>query len=41
MASSYYCTRETGRKDSEGNKEQCGGEVDQTTGECTVCGAKN
>jgi hypothetical protein len=37
----YYCTRETGRKDSNGNKEQSGGEVDQTTGECTVCGAKN
>lgn len=36
----YYCTRETGRKDSEGNKEQCAGEIDKETGKCDVCGAR-
>ena len=36
----YYCVRETGRTDSKGNKEQCGGEVNKTTGECPDCGAR-
>ena len=36
----YYCTRYTGRKDTQGNKEQCSGEVDKKTGKCTVCGVK-
>lgn len=35
---SYYCSRPTGRKDADGNKEQCGGEIED--GECTTCGAK-
>ena len=36
----YYCTRQTGRKDSDGNREECGSEIDEDTGKCTVCGAK-
>lgn len=34
----YYCTRQTGRKDENGNREECAGEIKD--GECTVCGAK-
>ena len=37
----YYCTRQTGRKDENGNREECGGEIDKETGECEVCGAKS
>ena len=38
MASSHYCKRKTGRKDKDGRKEECGGEV--KNGECIVCGTK-
>jgi hypothetical protein len=37
----YYCTRQTGRKDKNGNKEQCGGEIDKSTNKCDTCGAKS
>jgi hypothetical protein len=37
----YYCTRQTGRTDKDGNKEQCSGEIDKTTKKCDICGAKS
>jgi len=36
----YYCKRLTGRKDTDGNKEQCAGDIDKKTNECIICGTK-